>query len=193
MILILDHEDSFTYNIYAAVRALDSMCQVVSTRDAFVSLDALVPTVKGLILSPGPGHPKDATLFYKALDLYLDKVPVLGVCLGHQAIARHFGADVLPAKEVVHGKSVSVEHDGKNLFKDMPSPFLAMRYNSLTVAQELTPGLAVTAWSGDDVMGLRHLDIDVQGVQFHPESVGTPEGIRLIANFVKHVKAQSTK
>lgn len=186
MIGILDHQDSFTYNIFSAIRSLSVKCQVESTvhPKALENLGSL----SGLILSPGPGHPKDASLFYRALEMYTGKIPILGVCLGHQAIAHYYGASIEPAVSIIHGKSVTVEHSGSPLYAQMPSAFLAMRYNSLTVNATLSPHLELTAWSGEEVMGLRHKEFDVEGVQFHPESVGTPEGLRILANFVHRVQ-----
>lgn len=193
MILILDHRDSFTYNIHAALCSLDIHSVVISTADTTQSLQSFEPRVSGLILSPGPGHPRDVTAFYKALDVFVGRVPILGVCLGHQAIACHFGGEVIGAREIIHGKAIPIAHDGQDIFKDMPKNFMAMRYNSLTVGASLPESLVRTAWSGEDVMGIRHATEDVRGVQFHPESVGTPEGIRLLANFVKHVRASAQK
>ncbi len=189
MILILDHNDSFTYNLVSALQTLNAKCRVVSTAAPFSSWSQITD-VSGVILSPGPGHPRAATAFYMALDKYTSRVPVLGVCLGHQAIACHFGGSIEAAETIVHGKPVPVEHSGSAIFSGLPQPFQAMRYNSLTVHKKLPSDLELSAWSGEEVMGVRHRTYQVTGVQFHPESIGTPQGYRLIANFVNQTTAK---
>ncbi|MCC6137941.1 MAG: aminodeoxychorismate/anthranilate synthase component II [Bdellovibrionaceae bacterium] len=190
MICILDHQDSFTYNIYAMIKSLGGGAQVLSTAQTTLG-DLENKNISAFILSPGPGHPDEATLFYEVLKNYAGKKPILGICLGHQAIARFYGASVQASKNILHGKAISVQHDSSALFEDMPKTFLAMRYNSLTVETSLSPHLLATAWTeeatGPAVMGLRHKHLDVSGVQFHPESVGTPEGKIILRNFLKKV------
>lgn len=190
MISILDHQDSFTYNIYATIKALGGRAEVLPTATTSIA-DLENRKISGFILSPGPGHPDEAKLFYEVLERYGGVVPIFGICLGHQAIAQFYGARVGPSKQILHGKSIPIQHDKSSLFEDVPNPFLAMRYNSLTVEPGLSPHLVTTAWSeeknGPAVMGLRHKHLDVCGVQFHPESVGTPDGKTILKNFLKKI------
>jgi len=185
MLAVIDNYDSFVFNL---VQALGSMGQEIRVfrNDAIdvAGIRALQPS--GLVLSPGPGRPEDAGVTVAAiLELSLT-VPTLGVCLGHQAIASAFGGLVVRADELRHGKVSAVEHDGRDLFADLPTPFLAGRYHSLVADRSsLPPELCVTAWTEQGVvMGLRHRERPLYGVQFHPESVLTPQGHRLLGNFV---------
>lgn len=193
MILILDHQDSFTYNIFAALKSLGAQAQVLSTaRTSLEDLKTLEKQMKGLILSPGPGHPSEATFFHQALALYAGKLPILGVCLGHQAIVQHYGGDIIASPKILHGHSVPVHHNGSSLYQDVPSPFLAMRYNSLEASIKLPESLQLTAWSEENgqisVMGVQHVTDALYGVQFHPESVGTPQGQLLLEQFLRKVQ-----
>ncbi len=193
MICILDHQDSFTYNIFAAFRKLGASAEVLSTSITTISqLRDRAAEIEAFVLSPGPGHPDEAHLFYEILSEYAGHKPVLGICLGHQAIVQHFGGKIIGAKKILHGKSVPVFHDQSSLFRNMPSSFLAMRYNSLEAHRELPGCLRLSAWneySGEtSVMGVRHVDWPLYGVQFHPESVGTPQGFLLLKNFLFEVQ-----
>lgn len=186
MMVVIDNYDSFVFNL---VQALGSMGEEVRVfrNDAIdvPGLRALRP--RGLVLSPGPGRPEDAGVTIEAIRELSTTIPTLGVCLGHQAIALAFGASVVRAAELRHGKVSQVEHDGRDLFAGLSMPFLAGRYHSLIAERSsLPPVLRVTAWTGEGVvMGLRHLDRPLFGVQFHPESVLTPEGPALLRNFVR--------
>jgi anthranilate synthase/aminodeoxychorismate synthase-like glutamine amidotransferase len=185
MIAVIDNYDSFTFNL---VQALGSMGEEVRVfrNDAIdvPGLDALRP--KALVLSPGPGRPEDAGITVSAIRELSSSIPTLGVCLGHQAIAAAFGGRVVRADAPRHGKSSLVTHDGSGLFAGLSVPFEAGRYHSLVADRaSLPPTLKVTAWTDDGtVMGLAHVDRPLFGVQFHPESVLTPQGARLLANFV---------
>lgn len=184
MILLLDNYDSFTYNLYQAVRALGAECRVIRNDAKTVkSLLALKP--KGLILSPGPGRPEDAGVLISLIKRAPAALPVLGVCLGHQAIAQAYGGPVIRAKHLMHGKTCSVAHDGRGVFKGLPSKVVVARYHSLVAAEPLPKGLIATSRAEDgSLMGLRHAERPIEGVQFHPESVATPLGPRMLKNFL---------
>ena len=190
MLLILDNYDSFTFNLVQYLGELGADPSV-ARNDRISVADALARRPEAIVISPGPCTPGEAGI---AVDLIrsaaAERIPVLGVCLGHQAIAEAFGGKVVRASRQMHGKTTDVMHDGEELFAGIPSPVTAMRYHSLIVAPESLPAnLAVTAWSadraqGEEIMALRHLSAPVWGVQFHPESVGTAAGKRLLVNFL---------
>ncbi len=187
MILIIDHQDSFTYNIYAALKSEGADVEVCSTRDTRLE-DIKSKSPTGMILSPGPGRPSEAKLFFLALEEFKNKVPILGVCLGHQAIAEYFGGTIHTAKKIVHGKPVRIEHTNHQLFSNIPSEFSAMRYNSLIVENPLPPVLTATAWSEGEIMAITHSEWPIFGVQFHPESIGSPNGKNILINFLKNTQ-----
>ena len=186
MILVIDNYDSFTYNLVQYLGELGE--EVVVRRNDEVTLDEIEASLPGRILiSPGPGRPADAGISLELISRLSGRVPILGVCLGHQAIGQVFGGRVVRASTVVHGKASEIRHDGKSIFKDLDSPFKAGRYHSLIVDRDsLPPCLEVSAETNDGViMGLRHREKKVEGVQFHPESILTSEGKRLLRNFVE--------
>ena len=189
MILLLDNYDSFTYNLYQAVRSLGSQCVVVrNDKLSIKKLLALKP--KGIILSPGPGRPEDAGVLLELVKKAPLTIPVLGVCLGHQAIALANGGPVIRAKRLMHGKTCLVTHDGKGVFRGLPKRVTVARYHSLVAAEPLPSNMIVTARAEDgSLMGLRLLDRPVEGVQFHPESVATPLGLKMLSNFLSGVRA----
>ncbi|WAC05292.1 MAG: aminodeoxychorismate/anthranilate synthase component II [Methanoregula sp.] len=184
-VLIVDCYDSFTFNLYQQVGRLGGN-PFVFTCDT--PLDRLEATgCDRIILSPGPGTPQDSGVCPEVLDTMSKKVPTLGVCLGHQAICTAFGGEVVRAGRLVHGKTSAIQHDGRGIFEGVQSPFTATRYHSLVASEESLPGeLQVCARSMDDryVMGVRHTRYPITGVQFHPESILTAEGDRLIKNFL---------
>lgn len=185
MIAVIDNYDSFVFNLVQALGAMGQEIQVFRNDAIDVEgLKALKP--QGLVLSPGPGRPEDAGVTIDAIIHLSSKVPTLGVCLGHQAIASAFGGAVVRAIELRHGKSSPVAHHGEGLFAGLPSPLEAGRYHSLVAERSSLPEeLRVTAWTEDGVvMGLAHAERPLFGVQFHPESILTPLGSRLLANFV---------
>jgi len=185
MILLIDNYDSFTYNVYQAVANLGHPLQVV--RNDQISLDEIsAADYDAIIVSPGPGTPDDAGISKQAILRFAGKLPILGICLGHQAIGEAFGGNVIRAPQPVHGKTASIHHKGRGLFSNLPRPFIAGRYHSLIVDQPSLPDcLAVTATNDEGlIMGLQHRDYNVQGVQFHPESILTPEGTTVLANFL---------
>ncbi len=186
MILLIDNYDSFTYNLYQAVRGLGASCRVIRNDELTLKkIKALRP--QRLILSPGPGRPEDAGVTLRVIAELSPRIPTLGVCLGHQAIAMAYGGKVVRAQRLMHGKTCRIRHDGKGLFRGLKQNVEVMRYHSLVAeAASLPKCLIVTARSeGGLVMGLRHREHPVEGAQFHPESIMTPEGPRMIKNFLE--------
>src|SRR6266478_3260508 len=190
MVFVLDNYDSFTYNLVQYLGELGAQVEVRRNDEVAVGeIEAMHP--ERIVLSPGPCTPQEAGISIELIRHFAGKVPVLGVCLGHQAIGAAFGGHVVRAKNLMHGKTSQVEHDGKTIFRGLSSPMTATRYHSLIVAEEDLPGdLEVSAWTSDKdgtrvIMGLRHKNLPVEGVQFHPESVLTDEGKKLVANFLR--------
>ena len=189
MLFVLDNYDSFTYNLvqYAGELGADP---VVYRNDALTVEDVLSLTPSAIVISPGPCTPREAGISVPLVRAAAGRVPLLGVCLGHQAIGDAFGGRVVRADRLMHGKTTMVQHTGHALFEEIPSPFEAMRYHSLVVSPLNLPSeLEVTAWSADrpagsEIMALCHRELPVYGVQFHPESVGTDQGKRILANFL---------
>ncbi len=190
MILMIDNYDSFTYNLVQGFRELGGELEVVRNDAIDVEgIRALAPSA--LILSPGPGNPDSAGVTLAAIKEFAGKVPIFGVCLGHQSIAQAFGAKVIHAKRLMHGKSSRMHHDGKGVFEGMPQDFVAMRYHSLAVERETLPEcFEVSAESEDgEIMGLRHRTLPIESVQYHPESIGTPEGMRQMKRVLEWLAA----
>ena len=192
MLLILDNYDSFTYNLVQYFGELGA-APVVHRNDALSVAEALALKPDAIVVSPGPGTPRDAGISIELIRAAAGRVPVLGVCLGHQAIGEAFGGRVVRAERLMHGKSCSVKHGGIGLFAGIPSPFTAMRYHSLLVERSGLPDdLAVTAWSADEeIMAMSHREHQIHGVQFHPESIGTDHGMLLLQNFLKVIEGVS--
>ena len=185
MILVIDNYDSFTYNLVHYVNELGAET-AVWRNDKISVQDALALNPEGVILSPGPCTPNEAGICLPLLRAAPPELPILGVCLGHQSIGQAYGGEVIRAKSLMHGKTSRIHHDGRGLFKDIPSPFTATRYHSLSVRREdLPPELDVTAWTEDgEIMGVQHKSRPVHGVQFHPESIATEYGHELLGNFL---------
>jgi anthranilate synthase/aminodeoxychorismate synthase-like glutamine amidotransferase len=190
MILVVDNYDSFTYNLVQMLAAAGAAVEVVRN-DAAGAEAMLGRRPRGIVLSPGPGRPEAAGVCVELIRRRA-AVPLLGVCLGHQALGVAFGAVVERASQLMHGKTSQVRHDGGGLFAGLPNPFEATRYHSLTVREDsLPPELAATAWSEDGVlMGVEHRELPYTGVQFHPESVLTASGPQLLANFLSRCRDQ---
>jgi anthranilate synthase component 2 len=185
-ILVVDNYDSFTWNLVHYLVALGAEVRV-ERNDAITAAAALASGADGILISPGPGRPDDAGISLALVAACAEaKRPLLGVCLGHQAIGQHFGARVARAPSLMHGKTCPVEHDGSGVFAGLPSPFTAARYHSLTLAPETMPYcVAVNATAADaTVQGLRPRDLPIHGDQFHPESVASEHGHALLANFL---------
>jgi anthranilate synthase/aminodeoxychorismate synthase-like glutamine amidotransferase len=190
MVFVLDNYDSFTYNLVQYLGELGA--EVVVRRNDQVTVKevkALRP--ERILISPGPCTPQDAGISVELFRQLSSSFPILGVCLGHQALGAAFGGNIIRARNLMHGKTSPVKHDGRTVFKDLQSPFTATRYHSLIVEEKSLPSqLEVSAWTSENdgsrtIMGLRHKTLPVEGVQFHPESVLTVEGKQLIANFLK--------
>jgi len=189
MIVILDNRDSFTFNLSQFLQELGAEAEVVrSDRTDWASIQAMGPA--GLLLGPGPGHPSAATTTRECLRLAPEDLPILGVCLGHQAIGEHFGGRVVRA-EPVHGHEAAVHHDGRGLFEGLPQPMTVGRYHSLVLERESLPEcLEVTARTADGlIMGLRHRLRPIESVQFHPESILSRDGHALLGNFLARCRA----
>ena len=185
MILMIDNYDSFTWNLVQAFRTLGADMEVVRNDEIDVAgIAARAPSA--IVLSPGPGNPDSAGVTLEAIRAFAGKVPLFGVCLGHQSVAQAFGARIVHAKRLMHGKTSAISHDGKGVFAGLPQGFAAMRYHSLAVERASLPDcLEVSAESDDgEIMGLRHRTLPIETVQYHPESVGTPEGMRQMKNFL---------
>ncbi|MGO9649853.1 MAG: anthranilate synthase component II [Terriglobales bacterium] len=189
MVFVLDNYDSFTYNLVQYLGELGAEVEVRRNDEVTVTdVEAMKP--ERIVVSPGPCTPKEAGISVELIRHFAGKVPILGVCLGHQAIGAAFGGEVVRAPKLMHGKTSEVQHDGKTIFRGLPSPLTATRYHSLIVQEENLPqDLEVSAWTSDGgglrtIMGLRHRKFPVEGVQFHPESVLTEQGKMLIHNFL---------
>jgi anthranilate synthase/aminodeoxychorismate synthase-like glutamine amidotransferase len=187
MLLVIDNYDSFTYNLVQYLGELGETVEV--RRNDEVTVDEIASKLRParILISPGPGTPDTAGISMKVIEHFAGGIPILGVCLGHQSIGQVFGGRVVRAPQLFHGKSSQVEHDGKTIFRGLDQLFSAGRYHSLIVeADSLPPCLEVSAKTADGViMGLRHRELKVEGVQFHPESIMTTEGKKLLANFLR--------
>jgi len=186
MLLIIDNYDSFTYNLVQHFRILGADVRVCRNDEMTLpEIESLAP--EGIVISPGPGHPSEAGVSLPVIQSLAKKTPILGVCLGHQAIVHAFGGEIVRAAKIMHGKTSRVRGDGKGLFKGVESSFEAMRYHSLVADRpSLPPQLMITAESEDDheIMGIRHREYPLEGIQFHPESIMTVIGKRLLRNFL---------
>ncbi len=194
MLLLLDNYDSFTYNLYQYLAELGA--EVVTLRNDKITLEdveALAP--EGIVISPGPCTPREAGISNDVIRHFGPRLPILGVCLGHQCIGDVYGAKVDRAGEIRHGKTSMIHHNGQGVLAGLPDPFEAIRYHSLVVYPETVPDcLEVTAWTEDGlIMGLRHKEHPVEGVQFHPESILTPVGLDVLRNFLDRVERARDK
>lgn len=190
MILMIDNYDSFTYNLVQEFGMLGADMRVVKNDEiGLEGIAALKP--EAIVFSPGPGNPDSAGITLAAIKAFAGKLPMMGVCLGHQSIGQAFGGKVVPAKKLMHGKSSNLKHDGKGLFKGFPQGMVAMRYHSLAVERATLPDcFEVTAEAEDgEIMGMRHRTLPIESIQYHPESIGTPDGINQLKNFLDMVAA----
>lgn len=185
MLLMIDNYDSFTYNIVQYFGELGE--EVITKRNDEITLDDIIRLNPDRVcLSPGPCSPNEAGICLPFLKEFAGKLPILGVCLGHQSIGQAFGGNIVRAKQIMHGKTSKIAHTGVGIFKNLPSPFTVTRYHSLAVDRATLPDcLEVTAWTDDgEIMGLRHKEFNIQGVQFHPESILSEHGHALFKNFL---------
>ena len=188
MILMIDNYDSFTYNLVQEFGMLGADMKVVKNDEIDLEgIAALKP--EAIVFSPGPGNPDSAGITLAAIKAFAGKVPMMGVCLGHQSIGQAFGGKVVAAKKLMHGKSSNLKHDGKGLFRGFPQGMVAMRYHSLAVERATLPDcFEVTAEAEDgEIMGMRHRTLPIESIQYHPESIGTPDGINQLKNFLDMV------
>ena len=191
MILLIDNYDSFTYNVYQYLGELGAEVSVVRNDEITVTqIERLAP--EKIVISPGPCTPNEAGISLEVIKRFAGEIPLLGICLGHQAIGQAFGGEVRRARTVMHGKTSPIHHGGKGVFRGLPQPMTATRYHSLIVGWDSLPDcLEVTAWTEtpegekDEIMGLRHRTLPVEGVQFHPESIFSPQGKSLLENFLE--------
>jgi anthranilate synthase component 2 len=185
MLVMIDNYDSFTYNLVQYLGELGAEVKVVRNDEATVAEVSAMQPAK-IVISPGPCSPDEAGISLALIGELGGKIPILGVCLGHQAIGQAYGGTVVHAKTLMHGKTSAIHHGGEGVFAGLPSPFTATRYHSLAVARESLPDcLEVTAWTEDgEIMGLRHRSLEVEGVQFHPEAILTEHGHAMLANFL---------
>ena len=186
MLLLIDNYDSFTYNLVQYLGELGEDVKVVRNDEMGVDeIESLAP--QRIVLSPGPCTPNEAGVSLELIARFAGRVPILGVCLGHQAIGQAFGGKVVHAKELMHGKVSRIHHSGTGVFRGMPTPYNATRYHSLAIERASCPSeLEVTAWTEDgEIMGVRHRTLPIEGVQFHPESILTQHGHALLSNFLK--------
>ncbi|OEF95794.1 aminodeoxychorismate/anthranilate synthase component II [Desulfuribacillus alkaliarsenatis] len=189
MILMIDNYDSFTYNVVQYLGELGEEIEVF--RNDKITIDEIEEKNPiAIVISPGPCTPNEAGISLEVINYFAGKIPILGICLGHQSIGQAFGGDVIRAEQIMHGKTSEVHHDGKGLFKDLPSPLTVTRYHSLIVKRETLPAcLEITAETeAKEIMGLRHREQLVEGVQFHPESIKTEQGKQMIKNFINLAK-----
>ena len=193
MILVVDNYDSFTWNLVHYLAELGAETRVVRNDD-LTAAEAWALKPEAVLLSPGPCTPNEAGICLAILDTAPLEMPIFGVCLGHQAMGQAFGGEVIRAKALMHGKTSPIEHEGRSVFKGLPSPFTATRYHSLAVRRETLPdALEVTAWTADgEIMGLAHRTRPIHGVQFHPESIATEHGHDLLANFLDLANVKRT-
>ncbi len=190
MLLLLDNYDSFTYNIYQLFSDIGAQVEVV--RSDKISIDGIrAKDYRGIIISPGPGIPQDAGISEEVIRQLGGEIPILGICLGHQAIGEVFGGRVVRAGEIVHGKASPIRHSGTGLYRNLPNPTEVARYHSLIIARESLPDVLDVTSQLDDgtIMGVRHKTLPIEGIQFHPESILTPEGRRMMQNYLTDIGA----
>jgi anthranilate synthase/aminodeoxychorismate synthase-like glutamine amidotransferase len=191
---VIDNYDSFTYNLVQYLGELGAEVEV-HRNDAIDVAGIALRAPEGILISPGPGTPDEAGITLEVVRQFAGKLPLLGVCLGHQAMGQVFGARVIRAPRLMHGRTSPIEHDGRGLFRGLPSPFRATRYHSLIVEREtLSPDVEVSAWTAEgEMMGLRHRTFALEGVQFHPESFLTEHGHALLRNFLERLPEQGRR
>jgi anthranilate synthase/aminodeoxychorismate synthase-like glutamine amidotransferase len=191
MLLMIDNYDSFTYNLVQYLGELGENIRVFrNDKITIPEIEKLNP--EKIVISPGPCTPKEAGISINVIKHFAGKIPILGVCLGHQAIGAAYGGEIINAPRLMHGKTSIIHHDGKTIFKDLPNPFEATRYHSLIIKKETLPDcLEITAWTDrEEIMGVRHKKFIIEGVQFHPESILTKVGKDLLGNFLNLIAAK---
>ncbi len=194
MLLMIDNYDSFTYNLVQYFLELGEEVEVYRN-DALTLQDISKLKPSKIVVSPGPCTPNEAGISVSTIKEFAGKIPILGVCLGHQSIGQAFGGKIIRAKKVMHGKTSMIHHDGKTIFKNIPNPFEATRYHSLIIEKESLPeSLEITAWTDEgEIMGVRHKEMLLEGIQFHPESILTVEGKNILRNFLNFQSVSEKK
>lgn len=193
MLLLLDNYDSFTYNVYQLLSSLGAAVEVI--RNDRITVEEIAKrSYEAIIISPGPGIPSEAGITEEVIRSFKGRLPILGICLGHQAIGEVFGGQIISAGEIVHGKTSPLIHNGKGLYADLPQNIEVGRYHSLIVDRDSLPScLEITSELANGmIMGLRHKEYDIEGIQFHPESILTPQGEAMMKNFLKHLSCAKT-
>lgn len=198
MLLMIDNYDSFTFNLVHCFESLNETVRVFRN-DAITLADIEALNPSRIVISPGPGRPEEAGISLSCITHFAGKIPVLGVCLGHQAIAHAFGANIVRAKHIMHGKTSDIYHNNRGIFKNLPSPFKAARYHSLVIDQKTLPDqFEITAWTKEKegameaIMGIKHRTLALEGVQFHPEAILTEHGMQLLQNFISGKSHETT-
>ncbi len=194
MILVIDNYDSFTWNLVQYLQVLGARVEVF-LNDALDASAILARRPAGILVSPGPCTPNEAGVSLDVIARAAGSIPILGVCLGHQAIGQAYGGKVVRAGRVMHGKTSPIEHDGRSIYEGLPQPFVATRYHSLLVERESLPDcLEVSAWTAEgEIMGVRHKELPVEGVQYHPESILTTSGMALLGNWVRGIPGEASR
>ncbi|MBR1420034.1 MAG: aminodeoxychorismate/anthranilate synthase component II [Selenomonadaceae bacterium] len=188
MLLLFDNYDSFTYNVYQLLSELKAEIEVI--RNDAATLDEIESkNYSAIVISPGPGIPRDAGLTEDLIRKFKDRIPILGICLGHQAIGEVFGGKIIRAEKIVHGKTSKIKHRGEGIYRGLPNPLEVGRYHSLIIDRESLPSeLEITSELDDGtIMGIKHREFNVEGIQFHPESILTPDGKTLMQNFLEEL------
>jgi anthranilate synthase component II len=194
MILLIDNYDSFTYNLYQYLEELGESV-IVKRNDEITIEEIAALNPNGIVLSPGPGTPKDAGICIDVIQKFYEQIPILGICLGHQAIGAAFGATISKAKEIRHGKTSNIQHNGGGLFQYLPQPLEVMRYHSLVIEKGTLPPIltkAAIAMDDGEIMAIKHREAPLYGLQFHPESIGTVSGKKLLKNFLPHLTGNTS-
>ena len=189
MLLMIDNYDSFTYNLVQYFGELGQ--DVVVYRNDEITLDKIAQLApQRIVISPGPCTPNEAGVSISAIQQFSERIPVLGVCLGHQSIGQAFGGKIIHARQLMHGKTSPIFHHGKGVFSDLPNPFIATRYHSLVIDRATLPTcLEITAWTDDDeIMGIKHKSLNIEGIQFHPESILSEHGHHMLNNFLNQTQ-----
>ena len=189
MLLLFDNYDSFTYNVYQLLSEIGAEVEVI--RNDVATLDEIKSkNFSAIVISPGPGIPRDAGLTEDLIRKFKDRIPILGICLGHQAIGEVFGGKIIRAEKIVHGKTSKIKHRGTGIYKNLPNPLTVGRYHSLIIDRDSLPSeLEITSELEDGtIMGIKHREFNVEGIQFHPESILTPDGKTLMKNFLEELK-----
>ena len=189
MLLLFDNYDSFTYNVYQLLSELGAEVEVIRN-DAATLEEIESKNYSAIVISPGPGIPRDAGLTEDLIRKFKDRIPILGICLGHQAIGEVFGGKIIRAEKIVHGKTSKIKHRGEGIYKNLPNPLTVGRYHSLIIDRDSLPSeLEITSELEDGtIMGIKHREFNVEGIQFHPESILTPDGKTLMKNFLEELK-----